>query len=59
MKFSDLLENISSTLEGKFRDATEKMGIEITEVKEQLSSLTTSVEKLKQTSRLVGRKSHS
>ena len=35
-------------MEGRFRDATEKIGIEISEVKEQLNSLTTSAEKSRQ-----------
>ena len=45
MKFSDSLENMRSVIERNFRDTTDKIEIEMKEVKEKLSSLTASAEK--------------
>ena len=45
MKFSDSLENMRSIMERNFRDTTDKIEIELKEMKEKPSSLTASVEK--------------
>ena len=45
LKFSDSLENMRSVIERNFRDTTDKIEIEMKEVKEKLSGLTASTEK--------------
>ena len=48
MKFSDLLENMRSTMERNFRDTTDKIEIDMKVVKEKVTSLTASAEKCAQ-----------
>ena len=58
MKFSDSLDNMRIIMERNFRDTTDKMEIEMKEVKEKLSSLATSAEKSAQDGESVERVIH-